>query len=173
MGCYQKGDYVQYGVNGVCLIEDIRRDELSRKSGGEYYVLKPVGERGSTILVPTGNETLVGRMTSLPSREELDYLVASTKEKTTPWIEDRKERNAAFQETVKRCDLRELLCMVGAIYQRRQNLLDEGKKLSAADENILRRAEGLIENELGFVLGLEGSRVGEYIREKLEIQNAE
>ena len=170
---YQKGDYVQYGVSGVCFIEDVRRDELDRKSAGDYYVLKPVGERGSTILVPTDNEKLVARMASLPSPEELDALVASTREETFPWIDDRKERNLAFQAAIKRCDLRELLCLAGAIYRRRQNLLDEGKKLSAADENILRRAEGLIENEVGFVLGLEGPQVEEYILEKLEIGTAE
>ena len=71
---YEKGDYVQYGVNGVCLIEDVRRDSLTKKSAGEYYVLKPVGERSSTILVPTDSETLVGRMAPLPGREELDEL---------------------------------------------------------------------------------------------------
>lgn len=167
---YQKGEYVQYGVSGVCLIEDIRRDSLSKKNEEEYYVLKPVGERGSTILVPTGSETLVGRMARLPGKEELNALIASTREESLAWIDDRKERGAQFQLAVKRCDLRELLCLVGCIYRKKQELYAAGKKLSAADENILRRAEGLIENELGFVLELEGPQVGAYIREKLGIE---
>ena len=167
---YQKGEHVQYGVSGVCLIEDIRRDTLSKKSAGEYYVLKPVGERGSTILVPTDSETLVGRMSRLPGREELDALITSTRNESLSWIDDRKVRGTEFQQVVKRCDLRELLCLVGCIYRRKRELLAAGKKLAAADETILRRAEGLIENEMGFVLGLEGSQVGEYIREKLGIE---
>ena len=167
---YQKGDYVQYSVSGACLIEDIRRDDLSRKTGGEYYVLKPVGERASTILVPTDSQTLVAKMSPLPTKEELDDLITSTRNEALDWIDDRKVRSAEFQQVVKRCDLRELLCLVACIYRRRQHLLSQGKKLAAADETILRRAEGLIENELGFVLNLEGPQVGEYIREKLEIE---
>ena len=170
---YEKGDYVQYGVNGVCLIEDVRRDSLTKKSAGEYYVLKPVGERSATILVPTDSETLVGRMAPLPGREELDELILSTRGRELEWIDDRKERAAQFQQAVKRCDLRELLCLVGCIYRRRLDLTAAGKKLPAADETVLRRAEGLIENELGFVLDLEGPQVGAYIREKLGIEEEE
>ncbi len=169
---YKKGDYVQYGVSGVCLIEDIRRDSLSKKNAGEYYVLKPVTERSSTILVPVDSETLVARMADLPSRDELDSLILSARGREMAWIDDRKERANLFQQAVKRCDLQELLCLVGCIYRRRLALTNAGKRLPAADETVLRRAEGLIENELGFVLELEGPQVGEYIREKLGIREA-
>ena len=103
-------------------------------------------------------------------RRELDELILSTRGRELEWIDDRKERAAQFQQAVKRCDLRELLCLVGCIYRRRLDLTAAGKKLPAADETVLRRAEGLIENELGFVLDLEGPQVGAYIREKLGIE---
>ena len=167
---YEKGAYVQYGLNGVCRIEDVRVDSLSKKDGGEYYVLRPIAERASTIMVPTGNQVLVSKMALLPSREELDALILSAREQDVVWVDDRKERNVVFQQTVKRCDLTELLALVSCIYHKRQELERAGRKLTAADEAVLRRAEGLIENELGFILELDAPQVGEYIREKLGVQ---
>ena len=84
-----------------------------------------------------------------------------------PWIEDRKLRAASFQTILKACALKDLLRLVACIYRKRSELTAKGKKLAASDENTLRRAEGLIENELSFVLGLKGDQVGAYIREKL------
>ena len=171
METYRKGEYVRYAVNGVCLVEDIRKDAVSRgKEPREFYVLKPVADPGSTILVPTDSEPLLAKMARLPDREELDRMILSTKDATLEWIDDRKLRAASFQAMVKTADLRELICLVGCIYRKRLELTSAGKKLSSSDEGILRRAESLIENELAFVLQIEGDQVGSYIREKLEIR---
>ena len=112
---FEKGEYIQYGISGVCLIEDIRQDALSKKTSADYYVLKPVKERASTILVPTDSETLTARMFPLPSREELDALILAARDRDLTWIEDRKERSAQFQLAVKRGGLEELLCMAGCL----------------------------------------------------------
>ena len=49
----------------------------------------------------------------------------------------------------------------------KRQLLATGKKLGASDETLLQRAEGLIANQVSFVLQVEDSQVGTYIREKL------
>ncbi len=166
---YRKGDYVRYSCNGVCLVDDIRMDSLSRKDPPkEFYILKPIGNPSSTIFVPTGSPTLVAKMARLPTREELDELILSTKNENLPWIDDRKLRLANFQSIIKACDLRELLCLVACIYQRKQALLAAGKKLGVSDEGILQRAEDLVENQVSFVLQVSGDEVKNYIREKLQ-----
>lgn len=167
---YRKGDYVSYSCNGVCLVEDVRVDAPTGKGEPKtFYILKPVADQGSTIFVPTSSPTLLAKMQRLPSRGEVDALILSTKESDLPWIEDRKVRAASFQTIIKTCNLRELLALVSCIYQHRQALSAKGKKLTAADEAAMRRAEGLIENELSFVLQLSGDQVGTYIREKLAL----
>ena len=166
---YRKGDYVSYSCNGVCLVEDVRVDAPTGKGEPKtFYILKPVADQGSTIFVPT-SPTLLAKMQRLPSRGEVDALILSTKESALPWIEDRKVRAASFQTIIKACNLRELLELVSCIYQHGQALSAKGKKLTAADEAAMRRAEGLIENELSFVLQLSGDQVGTYIREKLAL----
>lgn len=167
---YRKGDYVSYSCNGVCLIDDIRQDAPTGKGEPKtFYILKPVADNGSTIFVPTSSPVLLAKMQRLPNKEEVDAMILSTREDEMPWIDDRKIRAATFQTIVKACDLKELLGLVACIYRKRVDLTAKGKKLASSDENTLRRAEGLIENELSFVLQLKGDQVGAYIREKLAI----
>ena len=61
---YQINDTVMYGADGVCIISEI----TERKIGTEihkYYILKPVYDNKSTIMVPFANEHLVGKMKEL------------------------------------------------------------------------------------------------------------
>lgn len=166
---YRKGEYVRYACNGVCLVDDIRLDSLARKEAPkEFYILKPVSNPASTIFVPTGSAALVNKMSRLPDREELDQLILSTKGSQFPWIEDRKVRLARFQEIVKDCDLRNLICLALCIQQRKRTLSAAGKKLGASDEGVLQKAQALIENQVGFVLQVSSDQVGAYIRQKLD-----
>lgn len=163
---YRKGEYVRYASNGVCLIEDIRSDSHKGKHK-EFYVLKPVGAPGSTIFVPLDSEALLSKMARLPTREEVDELILSVGDTGLTWVDNRKDRAALFQNLVKTNDLRELMGLARCIVQKKQELLSRGKKLSASDEGILRRAENLIENELAFVLCLPMDQVCGYIQSKL------
>ena len=165
---YQKGEYIRYACNGVCLVDDVRLDRLTKKEPPkEFYILKPVSNPASTLFVPTGNATLVAKMSRLPDREELDALILATREEPLDWIDDRKIRLASFQTIVKECDLGQLISLVSCIYHRREDLIAAGKKLGASEETLLQRAEALIENEVAFVLKVEQSEVSDYIRDKL------
>ena len=167
---YRIGDHVSYSCSGVCLVADIRTDAPRGKEAPKtFYILKPVADPGSTIFVPTTSEALLAKMQRLPTQAEIDQLILSTREEELAWIDDRKVRTASFQATLKACDLRELLRLVGCIYRQKQVLAGRGKKLSSADEATLRRAEGIIENELSFVLQVPDDQVGAYIRQKLAI----
>ena len=135
---YQKGEYIRYACNGVCLVDDVRLDRLTKKEPPkEFYILKPVSNPASTLFVPTGNATLVAKMSRLPDREELDALILATREEPLDWIDDRKIRLASFQTIVKECDLGQLISLVSCIYHRREDLIAAGKKLGASDETIV------------------------------------
>lgn len=165
---FRKGEYIRYAFNGVCLIEDIRQDDSApRGTNREFYILKPVAAPGSTIFVPLDNALLLSRMERLPTPEEIDALIRSVNTRNLDWIDNRKDRATRFQTIVKDCKLQELLCLAGCLFHKQEELSARGKKLSASDENILRRAEGLIENELSFVLSLPLDQVRPYIKSKL------
>ena len=167
---YQKGNYVSYSTNGICRIDDIRQEAgIGKEPPKTYYILKPAADPGSTIFVPTTSPVLLAKMQKLPTREEVNAMILATLENNIPWEEDRKLRSAQFQVILKACDLKDLLRLVSCIYQKGQDLAARGKKLAASDEAVLRRAEGLIENELSFILELDKNQVGTYIQNKLSI----
>lgn len=166
---YNKGEYVQYALNGVCVIEDIKSIDLNRsKSPKDFYVLKPISGNTSKIYVPVENEQLVSKMRPLLTKEEADSLIDSLKLDKFEWIEDRKIRNTTFSDIIKESNPKKLLKLVGCIYIQKQKFIAEGKKLSGTDEKQLTQAEALIENELSLVLNLAPKGLEPYIKSRLK-----
>ena len=65
---YEKGQFIIYGVRGVCEVVDITT--LDRPGGSEgklYYVLRPYAQKASKIVTPVDSEKTVTR--PLLSRE--------------------------------------------------------------------------------------------------------
>ena len=51
------GEYVSYGINGMCNIEDIRPMQLSQSvEKMMYYILRPESNPKSTIFVPVNDK---------------------------------------------------------------------------------------------------------------------
>ena len=166
---FEKSQYVCYGVNGVCRIEDIRSvPDLGAHT--LFYVLKPIMDQNSVYYIPTDNERLVSRLRMPLTREEIDATVDSIKDAPIRWIGDRAQRLEQCRTALRECDVRRLLLMVGMLYLQKQKLSEENKRLSATDEALLRDAEKLTENEFSFVLGLNADAVGPYIRRRLGLE---
>lgn len=163
-----KGDYVNYAAQGICQIEDIRTMKFSPQSGRQmYYQLRPLEQDHTQVYVPVENEKLVERMRAILSPTEIDQTILSVKHQAMPWISERKQRSAQFQEILARRDERELLLLVSCLYLKSK---ETSKGLSDTDAQVLRRAEGIIQREFAFSLGITPQNVGRYIREKLEME---
>lgn len=67
------GQTVVYGTQGVCTVREISMLKLG-KTKGEYYVLSPVDDPGSTVYVPTANEKLMGKLRPVLTEKEADAL---------------------------------------------------------------------------------------------------
>ena len=101
------------------------------------------------------------------SKDEIDVLLKSIKLSEIHWIDDCKQRSQNFKDILKHGEQHELISLVSCIYLKKNELIENGKHLSATDENILTEAESIIENEFSFVLNLNRSNVAEYIREHI------
>mgnify|MGYP000819449030 CR=1 FL=1 len=55
------GQTVVYGTQGVCTVKEISMLKLG-KTKGEYYVLSPIDDPGSTVYVPTASEKLANKL---------------------------------------------------------------------------------------------------------------
>lgn len=167
---FEKGQFVVYGTNGICTIEDIT--EMSFAKGmakAPYYILKPAGADSSTIFVPVKNEKLVSKMRALMTKEEIDSLLLGMADKELEWEDDRRYRAENFHDILTKGVTEDLLLMISCIYVRKRQLIAQNKKLPTTDGNTLKAAEKLVEEEFSHVLGIRPDEVGKYIRKLLDV----
>lgn len=163
-------DYINYGTQGICLIEDIRTMKFrTDQSEREYYVIRPVYQENSRVFVPKDNTFLVEKMRPVMSADEIDSVIMSVKDKKFTWISEHRKCAMKFGEILSKRDEKELLILVSSLYLHSK---ETEKKLSGADERILKEAESIIEMEFSFSLHVEPKEIGEYIRDKLGVTEA-
>lgn len=167
---FQKGEYVIYGNVGACQIIDISvlnipgapKDKL-------YYILQPTNQESSKIFTPIDNTKVV--MRKVISKEEADFLLGDIQNIEELSIENEKLREQVYKDCIKNCECRDLLSLIKTIYLRKQERLNQGKKISVTDEKYFKKAIGNLHSELSISLGLSINQIEEYITKKVKLSN--
>lgn len=163
------GEYVSYGINGMCNIEDIRPMQLSQSvEKMMYYILRPESNPKSTIFVPVNNQKLVSKMRELMTKDEINAMLVRMKDRTLEWEKDVRFRTESFHEILNNGVNQDLILMIRCLHRKRQELIRLGKKLPARDSNTLKTAERLVEEEFAHVLHIKCEEVSDYIRDVLD-----
>ena len=163
------GEYVSYGINGMCNIEDIRPMQLSQSvEKMMYYILRPESNPKSTIFVPVNNQKLVSKMRELMTKDEINAMLVRMKDRTLEWEKDVRFRTESFHEILSNGVNQDLILMIRCLHRKRQELVQLGKKLPARDSNTLKTAERLVEEEFAHVLHIKCDEVSDYIRDVLD-----
>lgn len=163
------GEYISYGINGMCNIEDIRPMQLSQSvEKMMYYILRPESNPKSTIFVPVNNQKLVSKMRELMTKDEINAMLVRMKDRTLEWEKDVRFRTESFHEILSNGVNQDLILMIRCLHRKRQELVQLGKKLPARDSNALKTAERLVEEEFAHVLHIKCEEVSDYIRDVLD-----
>ncbi len=168
---FKKGELIMCGGHGVCRVVDITGnpvDRLDKKR--KYYVLEPVFEKASTIYTPVDNEKIV--MRKIMNREEAEALIERITEIETVWIQEEKRRERMYKEAIRTYDCRSLVQIIKTLYLRKQNRLNEGKKVLSSDEQYLRKAEELLYSEMSLALSIPKEEVEMYINKAVSRQKS-
>jgi CarD family transcriptional regulator len=136
-------------------------------SGGQYYVLSPVGDIRSSVYVPCHNDDLVARMRPLLTVAEIDVLLSDVDTVRLAWVDDRNERALLYRTITGSGDRKELVRLLACLMRKKQERIAIGKRLSSMDENFLHECERLVQEEFSMVLGIAPHEVGPYIQERL------
>ena len=156
-------EYVVYGSEGVCRVEQIGHPNIAGlDSTKEYYTLMPVYKSGRIYapidsLIPmrpamdaeTAKE-LISEMPHMPSRLDVPP--------------DSKEAAAFYKSLVRTYECRKLISIVKHVQRKQRELACVKKNVSAADMKFMKIARDMICGELGFSLGVSPKDV----RERLE-----
>ena len=108
-------------------------------------------------------------MRPILSREEIDRLILSVKDRRLEWLPDRKERTEQFRQILAGRDERQLLLLISCLYLRSQ---ESGRGISAAEARLLKKAEDVIRQEFAFSLGISPEEIGRYIQARLGMETA-
>lgn len=163
------GEYVSYGINGMCNIEDIRPMQLSQSvEKMMYYILRPESNPKSTIFVPVNNQKLVSKMREPMTKDEINAMLVRMKDRTLEWEKDVRFRTESFHEILNNGVNQDLILMIRCLHRKRQELVQLGKKLPTRDSNTLKTAERLVEEEFAHVLHIKCEEVSDYIRDVLD-----
>ena len=142
------GAYVSYRSEGVCVISDIRTEVFNALGKSEeYYILAPLKDINSVLYVPVNNEVLTSKMQPLLSADEICALADELRGELLEWIDDSRARNTALREILAGGDRRELIVLVNTILDRIVRSAEIGRKITAGDENTLKRAKKMLLDE--------------------------
>ncbi len=165
---FKMNDLVVYGKNGLCIVEDIKKMDFAGEAD-VYYILKPKSNTHSTVYVPAGNPRLVSKLRSVLSKGEIDEILSSCcNEEDIVWPDIKNERHELFANILSECDTKELLKLIRCIHGKKQERNELGKDLASGDENVLKTAQRLIEEEFCVALDCSAEEVNKYISSKLD-----
>lgn len=165
---FQVNDTVLYCSHSVCKIEEISEQEFNGKKL-QYYVLKPVYDKNSTIFVPVHNPVLTAKMRPILSAEKIYALIQSMPNEPLIWVEDENLRKERYKAIIANGNCEELVALIRTIYLHQQAQKEKGKKLHVSDEHFLKDAEKMLHDEFAYVLKIKPDQVLPFIMKQIKI----
>lgn len=166
---FEKGQYVNYGKHGVCVVEDITHMDIPGVSKDKlYYVLSKVYTKGNKIYTAVDNHKV--RMREILSKNEAEDLIREIPQIERLAVPNDKSRNEKYKDALTTCDCREWVKVIKSLYQRKQECIANGRKVAVTDERFYKEAEDHLYGELALALGIDKGQVEEFIISKVEAQ---
>ncbi len=161
------GDYMIYGINGVCLVEDICASPFDKKDTRTFYQLKPLGATsGSVIYTPTDNAQVLMRplMTQAQARE----LIEKMPELMPLEVPTEKMRRDLYRQAMQTCDPEQYVRLIKTVSRRRIDMMQQHKRLSETDADFERNAKLSLYHELSVVLNVQYAEIEAYLIDRPE-----
>lgn len=163
---YNINDVVMYGTSGLCKVCSIETLDLTGIEL-EYYILKHMQNDSNVFYVPTNNQAALSKMHPVCSRDEVDTLIRQMNDEKPLWIENDTKRRECYNSILKSGDKHDIIKLIKALYLRRKELSESGKKLRSTDETFLSVAENMLYDEFAYALHIDRSEVVGYIQKHI------
>lgn len=164
---YQTGEWVVYGIHGVCRVIGTEKQLVNRKRT-QFMVLEPLAQSESRFYLPTENPAAMSKLKPVLGKEELNALLISEQVHKKSWINDENQRKQYYRNLISSGERIALMNTVCNLYRYKAAQAEAGRKFHQSDENFLRDAEKLLASEICLVLELSPEDSKKYLREKLQ-----
>lgn len=167
---FEIGEFVIYGFNGICRVQDITHLDIAGSEKDRlYYLLTPLGNAGSKVYIPVDNDKITVR--KVLTDKEAWKLIDEIPDIDEMWVQNDKQREGVYKNALRTCDCRELVRIIKTSYIRKQERLKQGKKATATDDKYLKQAKDNLYSELAFAIGREKAEMEEIITEHIRIKD--
>ena len=157
---------ISYGTTGVCVVERIEEKKIGREIK-RYYVLKPVAQAGSTVFLPTDNQTLLAKVRNVLTADEVKKIITACKSEPDIWPESDAERRVKFNGIIASGDRKACLVLMRSLQNRQSVLSTCGKRLHMADERALKEAQRLVHDEFSIALNMKSDEIGSFLKAEI------
>ena len=165
---YSQGDYVSYGVQGVCQVQGITEMNLpGSKIKKQFYVLVPVYDDQGTIYSPV-EEGKVSKRRPILTQQEANELISSIPSVGLIDAADRKEFDLKVKEAASSGECMQWVVVMKTLISERDARIAAGKKMTTTNERLLKSAGDKLSGELAISLKIDRSMVVDILRQKLE-----
>ncbi|MGL6107006.1 CarD family transcriptional regulator [Romboutsia sp.] len=163
---YKIGEFIVYGNDGVCEIEDISELDIpgiNKKK--KYYILKPMHDNGK-VFAPIDTTVF---MRSVMTYEEIQKIIEQIPLITETEFDGKNVRllQDYYKNLLKTHECIDLLTVIASINDKKANSLKNGKKLGQIDEKFMKMARNLLQDEFSIVLGIPKEEVEAYIEDRI------
>ena len=161
-------DVVVYGSTGVCKITDIGTPQFHGVDKTQsYYTMKPVFGDG-VIYCPVENSRVFIR--GVISKNEAEKLIEAIPNIKAAAYHNRSTQllTEHYSKALNSHNCADLIELLMSIYQKKQDLINQKRRLGQVDERFMKRAQNLLYGEFAIALGIEKDAVESYIFSKVE-----
>ena len=163
---FEKGEYIVYGVNGICRVEEICVSPYDKNDTRTYYLLVPIhNPMGSTIYTPVDNQRVP--MRRLMTAMEIEALITRMPQVEVLEVPVEKQRRELYRTTIAELRPEGYVSVIKTVHQRREALTAARKHVPVSDLEYGRLAKHLLYSEFAHVLGMDEEGIEGYIEEKL------
>lgn len=164
---FSVGDYIIYGVEGVCQVEQAGKLNVAGlDKNREYYRLRPF-YHGGTIYTPVDGRAV---MRPVITRAELEALLPSLR--TLPPLDDVPADSRAageyYRTVLLRHDCLTLLRLCRTLYTKQAALAASRRSVSSTELRSWKMAEEMLYGEFGFALDMPPAQVKSFLMEQMQ-----
>ncbi|MBQ9803125.1 MAG: CarD family transcriptional regulator [Clostridia bacterium] len=164
---FQVGEYIVYGMNGICRVEDVCKSPYDDTDPRTYYLLVPVNNpMSSTIYTPVDNERVP--MRRLMTREEIEALIVAMPDIELLTVPVEKQRREVYRTSIGTLAPESYVQVIKTVHHRRLELTAAHKHFPVTDLEYGRLAKHLLYSECAHVLGLSEDGMEAYFTERVQ-----
>lgn len=164
---FEIGEKIIYGSEGVFVVSEYTRSPIDKNDDRVFYLLKPeYGPEGNIIITPVDNPKV--KMRAVMSRDEALELIKRIPKVSLLPIDQEKRRRLVYKTAMSEGDTEEYISLIKTVYERREEIIKQNKRISEADAEYEKRAKFCFYGEMAISLGIPFNEVEDFIINKLD-----